>query len=137
MLNYTTEYLTVSAADSYHSARANGGWSGTNEAKAAAIRRATDYIAGRYNARWNVAFDESDIPDEVEYAIAEAALRELMVPRSLTPDLKRGGAIKSVQAGSVAVTYMDGATNETVFTAIDNLLSSLVLGSGVVKLVRA
>ena len=40
----------------------------------------TDYIAGKYNGRWRKDFEYSDVPDEVKFAIAEAALRELVTP---------------------------------------------------------
>ncbi len=141
MLDFTTDYVDVETATEYHSARGNSAWAAvsSDEQKTQAIRRGTDYIAGRYNGRWieDDDWDEDDVPDEVVYAICEAALRELDVPGSLTPDLKRGGDIKSVQAGSVGVTYMDSASAQTVFTKIDGLLSDLVFSSGVTRLVRA
>lgn len=66
------------------------------------------------------------IPKRLKDALAEAAIRELATPGSLSPDLKRGGAIKSVGAGSARVEFMDGAPVETTFSAIDGLLSALV-----------
>lgn len=41
-------YGTLADADAYHLARGNAGWTGTDEAKNAALQRATDYIDGRY-----------------------------------------------------------------------------------------
>jgi hypothetical protein len=41
-------YGTLAAADAYHLARGNAAWTGTDEAKGAALQRATDYIDGRY-----------------------------------------------------------------------------------------
>ena len=41
-------YGTRADADAYHLARGNTGWTGTNDAKDAALQRATDYIDGRY-----------------------------------------------------------------------------------------
>lgn len=41
-------YGTRTDADAYHLARGNTGWTGSNEAKDAALQRATDYIDGRY-----------------------------------------------------------------------------------------
>jgi hypothetical protein len=41
-------YGTVAAADAYHAARANTAWAGDDEAKQAALIRASAYIDGRY-----------------------------------------------------------------------------------------
>lgn len=70
------------------------------------------------------------IPKALKEAQFEAAIRELQVPGSLTPDLDRGGAIKSVQAGSVGVTYSDGANPKTVFQAIQGALVHLLTNRG-------
>lgn len=45
----------------------------------------------------------------------------------MSPDMERGGAINSLKAGSVEITYADGATSGTVFTSIDELLGSWLL----------
>lgn len=44
-------YGTISDANAYHTARGNAGWTGSNEAKEAALQRATDYIDGRYRVQ--------------------------------------------------------------------------------------
>jgi len=44
-------------------------------------------------------------------------------PGSLSPDLDRGGAIKTLKAGSVEIDYAESAPVSTTFTAIDGLLS--------------
>ena len=72
-------------------------------------------------------YPEDKIPQDVIDASAEAAWRELQSPGSMSPDLERGGAIKSLKAGSVEVVYADGATAETAFTAINDLLGSWLL----------
>lgn len=41
-------YGSVTEADAYHLARGNTGWTGSPEAKEAALQRATDYVDGRY-----------------------------------------------------------------------------------------
>jgi hypothetical protein len=68
------------------------------------------------------------VPIEIVHATIEAAVRELATPGSLAPDLERGGAIKSLRAGSVGIEYMGNAPAETIFTLIDGILSGL-LGS--------
>ncbi len=69
------------------------------------------------------------VPIEVMQATCEAALRELAEPGSMMPDLKRGGAIQSVRAGSVAVTYAANATATTTFTIIDGLMAPILSGA--------
>ena len=41
-------YGTLSDADTYHAERGNGGWTGSDAVKEAALTRATAYIDGRY-----------------------------------------------------------------------------------------
>jgi hypothetical protein len=69
---------------------------------------------------------DDEIPGEVKDASAEAAWRELQEAGSLSPDLERGGAIKSLKAGSVEVTYADGASSLTVYSGIAQMLDGLL-----------
>ena len=115
----------------------------------AALRRATSWLDATYAARFpgfryrgrlqalawprSGALDISgspigvdEIPREIERAVCEAALREIAEPGALAPDMERGGAIQSVQAGSVGVTFAAGAPAETTFSAIDNALAPLI-----------
>lgn len=75
---------------------------------------------------WPIPIDE--VPDVMVKATAEAAWRELQSPGSLVPDLERGGAIKSIRAGSVGIEYAGTAPAGTTFTAIDSLMASLLGG---------
>ena len=72
---------------------------------------------------------ENEVPQEVINATCEAAVRELASPNSMMPDLERGGQIKSLQAGSVAIEYGSNATAQTAFTLIDGILAGLI-GAG-------
>lgn len=115
----------------------------------AALRRATAFIDAAYRGRFpgrrlngrdqalewprieaadrdgeDIASDE--VPDEIVTATCEAAVRELATPGSLAPDMKRGGAVKSVKAGSVSVEFMGNAPAETTFKAIDQALAPLL-----------
>jgi hypothetical protein len=54
-------------------------------------------------------------------------LREITTPGIMQPDLKRGGFIRSMRAGSVEIVY-GGSSNRTIFTIVDGIMSSL-LGS--------
>jgi len=68
----------------------------------------------------------NEIPKVLKDALAEAAYRELNSPGSLAPDLERGGAIQSLQAGSVEIVYSSVAPAGTTFTQIDAILSGLI-----------
>lgn len=113
----------------------------------AAARRATAALDGTYGPRFigvpaspqqALEWPRSDawyrgeelpddtIPQKIVEAVAEAAIRELANPGSMSPDLKRGGKIKAVGAGSARVEFMDGAPAGTSFTKIDGLLTGLV-----------
>lgn len=134
MLSFTDLAITVEDADAYHGDRLNTGWTGSDPTKTAAIRRAQDALAGKYNSRWMVAFENDDAPTEVKYAIAQAALLEIQTPGVLSPSLERGGAVKRLRervegAVETEVEYMDGASVETTFTAIENLL----IGAGLIR----
>lgn len=75
--------------------------------------------------RGGVLADDA-IPDELKAAQIEAAIRELATPNSMLPDLERGGGIRSLKAGSVAIEYAGNASARTTFTAIDGILSGLL-----------
>lgn len=67
------------------------------------------------------------VPREIIKAVCEGAIREIATPGILSPDLKRGGAIRSVKAGSVKVEYEAGADPNTEFQFIDLILASLLM----------
>ena len=127
----------------------------TDDLRSAALTRASDAIDGAYGARFPgypttgrtqerlwprfVSDDElvtdlagneipdDEVPREIEFATYEAALRELVSPGSMAPDLDRGGLIKSLKAGSVALEYADGAPAETTISAIERWLGGLLI----------
>lgn len=145
-------YVSIADALTYHAAMGNADWAAAAEAdQEVALRRATRYLDGRYRNRWRGSrktrdqalawprinvYDEdgfivssTTIPDAIEKATLEAAIRELAEPGALTPDLDRGGQIKREKVGDIEVEYTDGATARTVLTQIDEILSGL-LGAG-------
>jgi rhamnose utilization protein RhaD (predicted bifunctional aldolase and dehydrogenase) len=134
MLSLTEMAVTINEADAYAQSRGHSNWldaeASPDDAREAALRRGQDAIAGMFNARWSIEFENDDAPERVKMAIVEAAIRELANPGSMTPDQARGGRIKSVGAGSARVEYMDSAPAETVFLAIENLLRGLVTPKG-------
>lgn len=90
MLSLTVAAVTLTEANTYCAARAYANWSGDDLARTAALRRGQDFIAGEYNHRWLVTFDNAAAPEVVKFAIIEAARRELVAPGSLQPDLTMG-----------------------------------------------
>jgi hypothetical protein len=85
----------------------------------------------RQNA-WDVQgwlIRDDAVPIEVINATCEAAIRELIEPGSMMPDLKRGGAIQSVRAGSVAVTYASNASARTTYSIIDGIIANILSGT--------
>lgn len=156
-------YASVQDADTYHEQFGNSTWAGSAEVKEAALRRATRFIDSFYRygfqgtkmqptqplewPRFNVRdpssgwfLDPSPLPVALVQATCEAALRELVSPGALQPDLERGGAVqsKSVAAGPVSTTtvYATGASGRTVYTVLDEMLSALLTGMGSSRLVR-
>ena len=133
MLSYTDPAVTVDEANAYFLASHDSDWAtGTGDKKAALIR-GQRYIAGRYNERWNVEFDDASAPEPVKYAIIEAARRELVNPGSLTPDFIAATVIKreKVKAGPVETEteFVGGGSAEAslpVITTIDRLLAGLL-----------
>lgn len=82
--------VTELEATDYATARGLSDWTTAVSGKPEALRRGQDYIAGVYNGRWATSFTDASAPTEVKYAICEAAIRELKVPFSLTPDIVLG-----------------------------------------------
>lgn len=121
MLSFTEMAVTSQEAEAYAESRGLT-WADDE----GALRRGQDYIAATYNSRWKDEWANEEAPEGVKFAIIEAAFREAAAPNSLLPDMKRGGKIKAVGAGSARVEFMDGAPAGTSFTKIDRLLNGLV-----------
>jgi hypothetical protein len=146
-------YVSVADFKAYCDARGTSYAGKTDEQIEQALRRATSYIDAVYGGQFlgtprrfrsqalqwprvdgydtnaGEYIDFESVPREVEAATNEATIRELASPGALNPDLKRGGAIKSVKAGSVAVEYMTNAPAETTYSAIERLIAP-VLSAG-------
>jgi len=161
-------YGSVAAADTYHSDRGNSAWTGTNSVKIAALIRATMYIDATYKLRFigyrtnrrdqdlewprADAYDEingqtipsDEVPIEVEYATYEGALRELVSPGSLNPDVTFGKIKEEVsiyQAVSVKYAKSNSALDQKPIIGIiegllANVLKQTVYGGLFAKSVR-
>lgn len=149
----SNSYVSVDDADLYHSQRGNATWteasSSPDQGKTAALIRGTAAIEAMIRGRLSgekmngrdqallfprssmedadgEEIAEDEIPVELVHAVCEAALRELVEPGSMLPDLDRGGAIRSLKAGSVAIEYAGNAELTTTFSIIDGLLAGLL-----------
>jgi hypothetical protein len=68
------------------------------------------------------------IPRQIKYAHAEAALRELVSPGSLFPDIERQTIMERV--GPLEVQYAPGGEERVEVTIIEDLLDGLLIGDG-------
>lgn len=141
--------------DAYHTARGNTAWTGTDDAKEQAIRRASTFVSeavrwrgyrsfGRLQAfdwpRSGVTDDEGfgvngdEVPGEVLRAVAEAALREIATPGSLTPDYTPSERLASATVGPISVSYdlsrTDPGAARPVLLILQDILAPLILGGG-------
>jgi hypothetical protein len=147
-------YVSVAETDAYHTARGNTTWTGDASAKEAALRRATQFIDTTYRRRWPGSrvngraqsldwprtdvvdgggndVDDASIPPEIWQATAEAALRELISPGSLTPDVVAGQRVVQKTVGPITVRYADDGKNVgPVLTIVDGILEPILLRKG-------
>lgn len=157
-------YASLVEAAAYHSARGNSTWTGTDALKEAALIRATQWIDGRYGDQWpgtrrhlreqaldwprvdaydrdGTYVDVDTIPPEVLNATCEAALRELVTPGSLSPDVTPGTAKVLTEVKGIKWTPLRAAAGvqdmTITITAVDRILSPLIGGYGRVRVFRA
>ena len=129
-LSTSDALASVSAADAYHAALGNAEWTGADADKEAAIRRATSFMChalawaglrshGRSQALawprsgcldiegYGIASDV--IPIEVTNACAEIAMRELVSPGSMSPDVVIADSVKREKVGPIETEYTAAA----------------------------
>lgn len=150
-------YGTVLGASAYHAARGNAAWAATGGeyAKEASLLRASDWVDNTYRDRfsgwkfvgrsqdreWPRAgavdasghtLSDDEVPAEMEAAVYEAALRELLQPGSLAPDFEGAKQVKSERKKIGLIEketeYVEGtaATSRPVFAIIDGILAGLL-----------
>lgn len=124
--------VSLAGCNTYHAALGNSDWTGTDADKEAAIRRATAVLShgfswaglrshGRSQALawprsgcvdaegYGIASDT--IPVEIIDACCEIALREIVSPGSVVPDVTPSEAVKREKVGSLEVEYVGAATS--------------------------
>jgi hypothetical protein len=145
-----SSYVSVEEADEYFGDRQNFDWEAGD--KESALIRATFYIDGKYSGLWSGtrtngrdqalswprygALDsegneipEDEIPVELKYAVMEAALREMAIPGSLSPDQIETQTVVREKVGPLEVEYdsKTGVDNpRPMITVIDELLKPLL-----------
>jgi hypothetical protein len=155
-------YISVSSADTYHSARrAPAAWISASDAeKEAALRQATEYLDAVYERRWlgvrktqdqaldwprygvqdtagwELGYDE--VPIALARATAELAVKALS--EELMTDLDQTGTIEEqdVTVGPIKerVKYVVGSIANKRWTFVEQLISPLIISKGGVKLAR-
>jgi hypothetical protein len=148
-------YISVADADTYFTARANATRDALADAdKEAALRKATDYMTGRYGLRWKgervselqaldwprsgayangFLIDSGSVPVAVQRACAELAVRASA--DDLAPDV--GAQVKQEVVGPISVTYADGARQDTRYALVDSMLAAYLKGAGQIPVVRS
>ena len=160
-------YGDLADALAYHAARGHAAWaSATEEQRLAALVRASQALDALYGARypgvvasasqallwprkdviWRGLLVADDVvPAPITRASYELALRELVRPDSVLPDVTPGSVKKSVAvSGAVSVTYAVGADPAKdmlpIFGLVDGILADLLLagvgGTSVTSLAR-
>jgi len=138
-------YVDIAYVDTYALDRGLSMWTGTADEKNAAILNSMTYMEqqpykgypststqslvwprfGVTVNSWEISSDV--IPSQLTKAQAEAAIRSLTAP--LSPDLKRGGAIKKRKVDVIETEYFAGASNATTYPVINQLLAPLLKSS--------
>lgn len=125
MLSFTDLAVDLDEANDYAADRAWADWIGTDQVRAAALRRGQDAIARRFNGRWaDDDWGDDNAPDLVRYAIIEAARKEIAEPGAMTPDRLP----QRIKAGSVELEYSDGSRSAAaaVFDDIESILEPIL-----------
>jgi hypothetical protein len=153
-------YISAADATTYHTARGNTLWTGTDAVKEAALRKAAAYLDGHYRNRWkgvkvrpvpmdgvteqllewprydvvisDYLFPCDEIPQRLKDACCELALRALSAP--LADDITAG--VKREKIDVIETEYFQGAAPGTTYPLVDQLLSDYLKPSGSADVLR-
>lgn len=138
-------YVSAADATTYHTARGNTAWTGTDAVKEAALLKAAAYLDGHYCNRFKggkyqpleqslqwprigvlidgYVLDAYTIPQRLKDAQCELAL--IALSADLAPSVSAG--IKREKVDVLETEYFAGApVGTTVYTAVNNLLADLL-----------
>lgn len=139
--------VSLTEVDAYHTKFGNTTWTGTNEAKEIAIRRASVYLTNSFRwMGWKVnlreqalawprtgvvdedgyAVDSDAVPQEIKDACAELALRELVTPGTMTPDVIPGDAVTRERIGELEVEYASAKSNPGMARPVVSIVNDMV-----------
>lgn len=130
MLSWTEMAVTEEEAQAYATSRGLFDWFASPEA----LRRGQDFIAGLYNGRWKGEWSNDEAPDEVKFAIVEAAYYELKNPHALQPVVTANQQLTREKIGPLEFEYAEvSAIPENarpVLTKIRDMLRLLAANPG-------
>ena len=143
-------YGTLAEANAYFASRQSTGWTGSDTDKEMALRKAASYLDNKFRTRWKgvkvsllqslawprAGVKDSDgyllpvdsIPQRVKNAQFEAAniiLGGTELEATINPP------VKTEKVGPIEVVYAAGASPVPTYPQINNWLSDLVTGAGV------
>lgn len=139
--------VSLADVDAYHTKFGNSTWTGDDADKETAIRRASSYLTNSF--RWQgwkinqraqaMAWPRSGVidadgypvandavPSEIANACSELALRELVTPGTLTPDVTPGDAVTREKIGELEVEYASPKTNPGQARPIVSIVQDMV-----------
>ena len=143
-------YGTLPAALAYHELRGNAAWtaSGTDDGKrTAALVRASQAIDAFYGARYPGAIASADqdllwprvevvwrgtdladdvVPAPIEKAAYELALRELVKPGSLAPDVAAGPQKVLTRVDKIEWEVIGNSASRAVMPIVDGILADIL-----------
>ncbi len=154
-------YVTVSGADDYFDLYVDSRWTATaatDAKKEAAIYKGMRYLEGlnwkgttvsgmeTQPLQWprqdvkdrdDVAVSEDVVPDQVVWALCEAAVRSLHSDNQLQPDLYRGGKVSAERVSTISRAYQRNAPSGTTITVIEDILFGLLKSKNFIPIVRS
>lgn len=113
-------FVTIADVTEYHNARGNSSWSLdtiTEPMQEQSLIRSYDYLR---TLRWKTGVFDLGVPTAIKHAQAECALRELLEPGCLMPDLSRDDFVTKKVIDIIETTYASDA--RTVYSKIFALL---------------
>lgn len=140
-----SSYATIQEADEYWAERDSAWGEASEESRSAALVKATEWIDTEFSWIGQVesytqalswprirAIDaegrcREGIPQELKNAVSWLAFQALS--SELDPALDRGGDIRSVQAGSVAIEWSPGAPTGKTYRHVKRMLRNIITGN--------
>lgn len=129
MLSMTTPIVTPADATDYLDDAGAVGWPVDEALQAQAIMRGQRAIASRYNFRWLPPAWDEIIPDQIRFAVIEAARIEAVTPGFFSRTYTPSEAKVLTGAGQISWTVVGGKGKDAMVptsTVIEALLAGFV-----------